>query len=318
MNLTPPAVGFGFWKVANEQAAATAYSVIQKGYRHLDNASDYGNEAEVGQGISRALSDGLCKREELWITSKLWNTNHRPEHVELAARRSLADLQVDYLDLYLIHFPISLKHVPFESRYPAGWVLDPEAESPKMEYDPVPIIETWRAMEELVEKGLVKNIGISNFNIALIRDLLTQCSTRPFALQIESHPYLTQEKMLQFCRDESIHVTAFSPLGAPSYIPLGMAQESDSVLTNAVIRRIADVHQRTPAQIVLKWGCQRGTSVIPKSGTPSRQTENLNLDGFELTDAQMNEISGLNQNKRFNDPGDFCAAAFGTFFPIYE
>ena len=315
---SPPSIGFGFWKVDNDQAAEVAYSAIRSGYRHLDNASDYGNEAEVGQGISRALVDDLCKRDELWITSKLWNTNHRPEHVEMAARRSLADLRVDYLDLYLIHFPISLKHVPFDKRYPAGWVYDPESNSPQMEYDPVPIIETWRAMESLVDNGLVKQIGISNFNTSLIRDLLTQCRIRPSNLQIESHPYLTQDKLLRFCQSESISVTAFSPLGAPSYIPLGMAEPSDSVLSNPTVAQIAQDTGKTPAQVILKWGCQRGTSVIPKSNSPARQSENLNIADFTLTPQQMADISELNRNQRFNDPGVFAEAAFNTFFPIYE
>lgn len=314
----PPAVGFGFWKVANDEAANVAYSAINTGYRHLDNASDYGNEAEVGKGIQQAIADGLCQRNELWITSKLWNTNHRPEHVEAAAKKSLSDLRLDYLDLYLIHFPISLKHVPFEKRYPAGWIYDPEAATPRMEYDPTPIIDTWRAMESLVDKGLVRQIGISNFNVSLIRDLLTQSRIRPAALQIESHPYLTQEKLLSYCKSESIEVTAFSPLGAPSYIPLGMATDNDSVLKNPTIIEIAAEVSKTPAQVVLKWGCQRGTSVIPKSNNPARQKENLSLDDFTLSDLQMASINKLNRNQRFNDPGVFCEAAFNTFFPIYE
>lgn len=313
-----PAIGYGFWKVDKAEASALTYQALNMGYRHLDCASDYGNEAEVGLGIKKGLDDGICQREDLWITSKLWNTYHRPEHVELACMRSIKDLKCDYLDLYLIHFPISLKYVPFDQRYPAGWFYDPDSPTPCLEYEPVPIIDTWRAMEELVDKGLVRNIGVSNFGVSLIRDLLTQSRIRPVVLQIESHPFLTQPKLLRYCQKENIAVTAFSPLGAPSYVPLGMAKDDDSVLELPVIKDIAQRHLKTPAQIVLRWGVQRGTAVIPKSSRVERLRENLNLEGFELTSEEMNMISALDRHQRFNDPGDFCEIAFNSFFPIYE
>lgn len=318
MRGNPPSVGYGFWKVEKDRAADLTVQAIEMGYRHLDCASDYGNEAEVGQGIERALSSRLCSREELWVTSKLWNTNHRAEHVLPALKRSLADLRLDYLDLYLIHFPIALKHVPESVRYPAGWFYDPDANPPRMVYDPVPIRETWQAMEELMDSGLVKRIGVSNFNVALIRDLLTQCRIRPSVLQVESHPYLVQSKLLRYCQQESIAMTAFSPLGAPSYIPLGMATTQDSVLENPVVVAIAQSHRKSPAQVVLKWGVQRGTSVIPKSSNPNRLRENLDLGGFLLTDEEMSRMESLDRGQRFNDPGVFCEQAFNTFFPIYE
>ncbi|XZE42883.1 aldo/keto reductase [Pirellulaceae bacterium SH467] len=318
MSRTPPSVGYGFWKVENDRAAALTVQAIEMGYRHLDCASDYGNEAEVGQGIEKALSQRLCAREALWVTSKLWNTNHRAEHVLPALKRSLSDLRVDYLDLYLIHFPIALKHVPESTRYPAGWFFDPEAKPPRMEYDPVPILETWQAMEELVDQGLVKQIGVSNFSVALIRDLLTRCRIRPSVLQVESHPYLVQSKLLRYCQQESIAMTAFSPLGAPSYIPLGMATQGDSVLDQPVILEIASRHSKSPAQVVLRWGVQRGTSVIPKSSNPDRLRENLDVEGFALSEEEMGRIGALDRGQRFNDPGVFCEQAFNTFFPIYE
>ena len=313
-----PAVGYGFWKVDKHEAAQLTYQSLQIGYRHLDCAADYGTELEVGLGIEKGLNENVCAREELWVTSKLWNTCHRPEHVELACKRSIQDLRCEYLDLYLIHFPISLRFVPFETRYPAGWFFDPNAMPPSMEYDPIPIIDTWRAMEDLVDKGLVRNIGVSNFGVSLIRDLLTQSRIRPAVLQIESHPYLTQSKLIRYCHSEGIAVTSFSPLGAPSYVPLGMATSQDSVLELPMIKDIADKHQRTAAQVVLKWGVQRGTAVIPKSSRPERLRENLQLDDFELSAEEMASISNLNRNQRFNDPGVFCELAFRSFFPIYE
>jgi len=313
-----PAVGLGYWKVEQSAAAALTVEAVRMGYRLLDCASDYGNEANVGEGIAEVARLGLCKREELWVTSKLWNTYHRPEHVKQAVQRSLRDLKLDYLDLYLIHFPIALQHVPFETRYPAGWFADPSATQPRMVPDLVPIRETWHAMEELIDAGLVRSIGVSNFGVSLVRDLLSQCRIRPSVLQIESHPYLVQSKLIRFCEESNIAVTAFSPLGAPSYVPLGMATESDSVLIHPVVQKIASAHGRTAAQVVLRWGVQRGTAVIPKTSKVERLRENLDLAGFELSEAEMASIQSLDKNQRFNDPGAFCEPAFGCFYPIYE
>ena len=313
-----PSVGLGLWKIANADAAEMVYQAARAGYRHLDCACDYGNEKEVGEGLQRTFRDGICPRDQLWITSKLWNTYHHPKHVRPALERTLKDMQVDYLDLYLIHFPITLKYVPIEERYPPGWIYDPKAAKPKMETDSVPIAETWGAMEEIYKAGLVRHIGVSNFGCSLIRDLLATASVRPTILQVESHPYLTQEKLLRYCREEQIAYTAFSPLGAGSYIPLGMATEAESVLGQPIVCDIAKEHGKTAAQIVLRWGVQRGTAVIPKTSRVERLKENLAIYDFELTDEEMKSISSLDRNQRFNDPGAFCEPAFGCYYPIYE
>lgn len=313
-----PSVGLGFWKIPNESCCDLAFQAAQLGYRHFDCASDYGNEAEVGQGISKILRSGVARREDLWVTGKLWNTYHRKEHVRRACERSLRDLQLDYLDLYLIHFPISLAYVPFEHRYPAGWHFDPQDATPKMIPDAVPISETWEAMERLVDAGLVRSVGISNFGASLVRDLLSYARIRPSVLQVESHPYLVQSKLMRYCQQENIAVTAFSPLGAPSYIPLGMASASESVMEQPAVQQIAKEVGRTAAQVVLRWGVQRGTAVIPKTQNVQRLKENLSLFDFELSEQQMNTISGLDRNQRFNDPGVFCEQAFGCYYPIYE
>ncbi len=311
-------VGLGLWKIDNSATADMVYAAIEAGYRHLDAACDYGNEKEAGEGIRRAIDNGLCSREELWITSKLWNTYHHADHVKPAIERTLADLGLDYLDLYLIHFPIAIKYVPIEERYPPGWFFDPENDSPKMVADSVSISETWGAMEALHKSALARHIGISNFGCSLIRDLLSYATVRPSVLQVESHPYLVQEKLLRYCQQESIAYTAFSPLGAPSYVPLGMANASDSVLGLDVVKRIASGYDKTPAQVVLRWGVQRGTAVIPKTANPARLAENIDLFDFSLTSDEMTAIESLDQNRRFNDPGVFCEQAFGCYFPIYE
>jgi len=229
----------------------------------------------------------------------------------------MEDLGVEYLDLYLIHFPIALKYVPVETRYPPEWVHDPSSAEPKMEEDNVSFQETWEAMEELVKEGLVKNIGMCNVGVALLRDVLSYCKVKPTVLQVELHPYNTQEKLLRFCREKGIAVTGFSNLGAPSYLELNMATEKESVLNEPVVNEIASKYSKTPAQIVLRWAVQRGTAIIPKTTKTERLQENIGLFDFNLANDDMAKISGLNKNKRFNDPGVFCEG-MGIFFPIYE
>ena len=313
-----PTVGLGLWKIDPGAVADAVYQAIKVGYRHLDSAADYGNEKEVGEGIALAITDGLCSRDELWVTSKLWNTYHRREHVEAACRKSLEDLGLDYFDLYLVHFPIALSYVDFNDRYPPEWIFDPEAENPGMRLDAVPLSETWGAMEKLVEVGLCRQIGICNYSTSLVHDLMSYARIKPAMLQVESHPYHTQEALLRTAQQYGIAVTAFSPLGALSYVSLDMATVNDSVLTEPVVMAAAQRIGASAAQVVLRWGIQRGTAVIPKTSNPQRLMENLNLSELTLKEDEMAAISALNQNRRFNDPGHFCEAAFNTFHSIYD
>jgi len=315
---TMPAVGLGLWKLEPNEVAEAVYNAIKNGYRHLDSAADYGNEQQVGEGIARALKDGLCSREDLWITSKLWNTFHRKEYVQQACEKSLSDLGIDYFDLYLIHFPIALQYVDINDRYPPEWIFNPQDDNPTMELDSVPLSETWAAMESLVENQLARQIGVCNYSAVLLHDLMSYARIKPAMLQIESHPYLTQDALIRTARSYNIAVTAFSPLGALSYVSLDMASKGDSVLTETVVIKAAERASVTPAQVVLRWGLQRGTAVIPKTSRPERLVENLSLSGFNLTDEEMDAISALNENRRFNDPGKFCEGAFGTFHSIYD
>ena len=313
-----PAVGFGLWKIDKPDTANLVHAAVEAGYRHLDSAADYGNEKEAGEGIKSALAAGLCQREELWVTSKLWNTYHKPENVRAACEKTLSDLGLDYLDLYLIHFPIALKFVDFDVRYPPEWFFDPDAEVPRMEIDPVPLHQTWAAMEDLKESGLVKHIGVCNYNSALLHDLMAYAKQKPEVLQVEAHPYLSQERLIKLAQNYGMTVTAFSPLGALSYVSLDMAAENESVLETDAVKTAAARLGKTPAQVVLRWGVQRGTAIIPKTARKERLKENLALFDFELSAEEMQAISALNSNRRFNDPAVFCEAAFNTFYPIYD
>lgn len=313
-----PKVGFGLWKISQDICADAVYAAIKAGYRHFDSACDYGNEVQVGEGIKRAIDEGICSREDLWITSKLWNTYHAKEHVQLAIERSLADLQLDYLDLYLIHFPIAQPFVDFADRYPPEWLTDTSVAEPKMELAPVPLYVTWQAMETLVEKGLSKEIGVCNYNTGLLNDLMAYAKIKPAVLQVESHPYLTQERLIKLAKQYDMQVTAFSPLGALSYLELDMAGAAESVLEQNVVIAAAQRLGKTPAQVVLRWGVQRGNAIVSKTTRPERLVENLAIFDFELTQQEMDDISALNSNRRFNDPGYFCEAAFNTFYPIYD
>ncbi|NNC89360.1 MAG: aldo/keto reductase [Akkermansiaceae bacterium] len=313
-----PTLGLGTWKIPKDRAPGVIEDAVKAGYRHFDCACDYGNEADVGAGLAAALANGPATRDDLWVTSKLWNTYHEPRHVRAACERSLKDLQLDHLDLYLVHFPIALAFVPFEERYPPEWFHDPDAANPAMKPIKVPYADTWGAMEELQRAGLVKRIGVCNLNISLLRDVLSYAQIRPAVHQVELHPYLTQPRLVRYCKEEAIAVTAFSPLGADSYIPLDMAGADERVLDDPVVTAIASAHGKTPAQVVLRWALQRGTVPIPKTQSADHLRENIAIYEFALTDAEMAQIDGLDRHRRFNDPADFGEKAFHTFYPIFD
>ncbi|KAF9041762.1 Aldo/keto reductase [Hymenopellis radicata] len=275
-----PLVGFGLWKVTKSSCADTVYNAIKEGYRLLDGAGDYGNEKEAGEGVKRAIDDGLVKREDLFITSKLWNTFHAKEHVEQLSRKQLALWGIDYFDLFLIHFPVSLEYVDPAHRYPPEWWGDDK----KVHLSNVSIQETWTALEKLVDEGLAKNIGISNFQAQTILDILRYARYEPQVLQIELHPYLSQEALVNFSKTHNIAVTA--------------------LLAHDAVTQAATAHQKAPAQVLLRWATQRGIAVIPKSNTHERLAENLQSTDFTLTDAEIKAINGLNINLRLNDPAE--------------
>lgn len=303
---------FGMWRLENPEE--DVYNAIVAGYRRLDSACDYGNEVLTGRGIRRAIDEGVVKRDDLYITTKLWNTYHHPDHVPQALGRCLQELGLDYVDEFLIHFPISMEFVPFEQKYPPEW-KNMNGEMVLVKND---ITATWQALEALVVAGKTRFIGLSNFNCQHIRQVLSIATIRPTSLQIECHPHLTQKKLIRLAREAGIRVTAFSPLGGTSYISLDMATPSDLLFDNPIIAAIGKSHNKTSAQIMLRWSVQCNLLPISKSGNIGRMRENRAIFDFYLTKDEVNAIDNLNKDRRYNDPGAFCERGMGTFCPIYE
>ncbi|KZT06421.1 Aldo/keto reductase [Laetiporus sulphureus 93-53] len=298
-----PLVGFGTWKHDGDKAIEAVYEGVKEGYRLFDCACDYGNEKECGLGLKRALDEGIVKREEVWVASKLWNTFHHKEHVRAAVKKSLAEWGVDYFDLYYVHFPISLAYVPFETRYPPGWWVDGKSQ---VKLDPVPLRETWEALEACVDEGLIRHLGISNMTSALIMDLMSYARIKPSVLEVEIHPYNQQPRLIEYAHSIGLAVTAYSSFGPMGFRELKMpkALRTQLLFTHPVITRIAMRHGCTPAQVILRWATQRNIAVIPKSDTAAMMEENMRNVETHLLEEDMHSIAQLHMGLRFNDPID--------------
>ena len=286
--VTVPTLGLGTWKSKpGEVTAAVKHALLNAGYRHIDCAHVYENEHEVGQALKEVFGSGALKREEVFITSKVWNTYHARASVMKCLKKSLTNLGLDYLDLYLIHWPMGTKE---------GDNLFPKDDKDQIIFSDIDYLETWKGMEDAHKAGLVKSIGVSNFNSQQIQRILDNCEIKPVMNQIEVHPYLTQQALIDFCREKQIGITAYSPLGSPDR---PWAKPGDpSLLDDPAIKALAAKYNKTSAQILLRYAVQRGLFVIPKSVTPSRIDENIKVYDFELTPEEIETINKFNKNWR--------------------
>ncbi|PZP98699.1 MAG: aldo/keto reductase [Staphylococcus epidermidis] len=257
---TMPKIGLGTYRVKDsDECRESVKHAIEQGYRSIDTAMIYSNEETIGQGIKEGLKSTGLSREDLFITSKLWLTDFGRQNVEEAYRQSVEKLGLDYLDLYLMHWPGTNEAV---------------------------MIDSWRGMEDLYKQNQVKNIGVSNFTPEHFEALLAQVSIKPVINQVEFHPYLTQNKLRKYLEAQNIIMESWSPL------------MNSQILHDEVINEVANEVGKTPAQVVIRWNIQHDVVVIPKSVTPHRIEENLDVWNFELSDNQMERIDQLNQDKR--------------------
>lgn len=291
-----PALGLGTWKSARGEVAQAVTSAIELGYRHIDCAPIYQNEKEIGESLSIALQHGGVRREELWITSKLWNNAHAKKHVQPALESTLRDLRLEYLDLFLIHWPVHFQ----------PGIVFPKKPEEYLPYQAIPLGETWQAMERLVEKGLCRSIGVCNFGINRLAGLLQLAHIPPAMNQIELHPYLAQADMLDFCKKNEILLTAYSPLGSGDRPAAMKKHDEPSLLQHPQIIAIAEKYQHSPAQVLIAWALGRGTAVIPKSVNRQRQKENFDATRLQLANADRQQIDLLNSDYRYVD-GNFFA-----------
>lgn len=289
-----PALGLGTWKSAKGEVYQVVRKAIEIGYRHFDCAFIYGNEHEIGQAISDAVKNGEIKREELWITSKLWNNRHKKENIKGAIELTLHDLQLEYLDLYLIHWPVAHK---YEVSYPQNG-------TELVSLHEIPLTETWQGMISLKDLGLTKHIGVSNFSIKKINQITHDTGTLPEVLQLEAHPFLQQKQVLDFANEKGIFLTGFCPLGSADRPASRVSEGEPKLFENQTIIDIAKKKGFSPAQIMLAWAVNRGTSVIPKSVNPQRLKENLEAADIELSSDEMNQINALDLHYRYIK-GDF-------------
>ncbi|MFY0652931.1 MAG: aldo/keto reductase [Cyclobacteriaceae bacterium] len=284
-----PAIGLGTWKAPEGEGYKALREAIRLGYRHIDCAHLYMNEKELGRALHDAMAEGDVSRKDLWITSKLWNNSHKKHQVKPALETTLADLQLDYIDLYLIHWPVVIKDD----------VVFPSGVEDLVSLDEVPLEETWAAMEDLADEGLARHIGVSNFSVKRLEQISKNARIKPEANQVEGHPYLQQNDLLDYCKANGIAVTHYSPFGSkdrPEHFKMG---DEPELLEIPEIIALAEKHDCSPAQIILAWAVGRGASAIPKSVNPVRLKQNLEAYKIELSAQEIEDLKKVDKNYRF-------------------
>lgn len=293
-----PALGLGTWKSAKGEVYTAVKTAIEIGYRHFDCALVYGNEQEIGQAFADAMKEGMVKREDLWITSKLWNNSHEKQYILPSINTTLEDLQLDYLDLYLIHWPVALKRA----------VAYPQTGQDMLSLTEIPLSETWAEMIVLKEMGLTRHIGVSNFSIKKLEEVTATTGVRPEVNQLELHPFLQQWPMMDYCREHGIVLTGYCPLGSSDRPANRIVEGEPKLFENEVIRTLAQARGCSAAQLMLAWAVNRGTSVIPKSVNAGRLQENLAAADIELTEQEMKAMHGLDLHYRYIKGNFWCLA----------
>jgi diketogulonate reductase-like aldo/keto reductase len=276
-----PCVGVGFWKSPDTELVAE--TALGLGYRMLDNAAEYGNEDEVGKALHKGIDMGMLKREDVFVTTKLWNDDH--DRVEDAMDDSLKKFGLEYVDLWLMHWPVAGND---------GDKVDP------------PLKDTWQRMEKQFDAGKAKAIGISNFSVKKLKDLLSYARIKPAVVQVESHVFWHNQDVIDFCKSEGVVVEAYSPLASDDSAPMFDRKDDPSIFSNPTVKEVAEKLGKSPAQVVLRWGLQRGTVVIPKASTDEHLKNNLDILDWELSDEDFKSLSGLQPQRRMVDGSIFC------------
>ncbi|CAB0000062.1 unnamed protein product [Nesidiocoris tenuis] len=278
-----PILGLGTYLIKTRgEAERVVKEAIDIGYRHFDCAYFYENEDEVGRAIRAKIGEGVIKREDVFITSKVWNNFHRKDLAKAALDKTLSNFGLDYIDLYLVHWPFAYKD---------GWDMRPLGDDGKVVYSDVDFVETWKALEDGVRAGKIKSIGLSNFNKEQTLKILKNAEIKPVNNQIECHPYLNQSKLIEFCKSQGITVTAYRPISPiDEFAP-------ETPLNDPAVKKIASKHGKGAGQILIRWQIQRGVIAIPKTVTKQRLLDNFNVFDFTLDDEDMSTLSSLDKGR---------------------